>query len=601
MSISPLPRWDVSNIYPSLKSIEFDAAFQDTTAQIDYLTNFFIDQLESSNTETAQTKLANITAESLERLNTLLERSGTVRAYIMAFETTNSRDKFARKKMSEFELLDAKILLLIKKFQIWIGKISPVLDGIIANNGTNSLHEFALREAEKNSKFMMSEKEESLAAELNMAGAGAWNKLQGTLTSQLTVEFELDGTTQKLPMPALINLHSHPEETIRHRAYLAEMSVWKTIEEPLAAAINAIKSTSITLNKKRGRKDTLEFSIDETKIDHQTLEAMLSAMRDSFPAFHRYFLTKAKRLGKEKLAWWDIFAPTGKLNRTYKWDQARDLISTNFEKFSPDLAAFSRKAFDNNWIDAEPREGKQGGAFCMSLPQARESRILCNFDGTLDQVITIAHELGHAFHNECAFNAKKTPLQQDSPMTLAETASIMCETIVMQAVLNSTVNPLEKLGILETSLIGDAQVIIDIYSRFIFEKEVLKRREDYELSAEDLCEIIESAQKATYGEGLDERYLMKYMWTWKPHYYSASNPFYNFPYSMGLLFSTGLSAIYQQKGASFLPDYTNLLSKTGEATVAELAGSFGINTREKKFWADSLQVILEKIDLYCQI
>jgi oligoendopeptidase F len=221
--------------------------------------------------------------------------------------------------------------------------------------------------------------------------------------------------------------------------------------------------------------------------------------------------------------------------------------------------------------------------------------VLCNFDGSLDQVSTIAHELGHAFHNYCAYQAGKTEMQQETPMTLAETASIMCETIVMQAVIQQVSDPQEELAILETMLVGDSQVIVDIYSRYLFEKEVFERRAQTELSPDELCEIMERAQKATYG---DLAAYQPYMWTWKPHYYYAGLSFYNFPYAFGLLFATGLYAIYQQRGADFVPDYVNLLASTGEAPAADLAARFGINIREKKFWADSLAIITGKIDLY---
>jgi oligoendopeptidase F len=192
-------------------------------------------------------------------------------------------------------------------------------------------------------------------------------------------------------------------------------------------------------------------------------------------------------------------------------------------------------------------------------------------------------------------------MQADTPMVLAETASIMCETIAMQAVLDETTDAGEQLNILETSLIGDAQVIVDIYSRFLFEKEVFERREKSELSADDLCDIMRRAQIATYGDALDERYLHPYMWTWKPHYYRAELSFYNFPYAFGLLFGTGLYAIYKQRGAAFVPDYVNLLASTGEGSAAELAARFGIDIRDRKFWADSLAVIGEKIDRYCSL
>jgi pepF/M3 family oligoendopeptidase len=461
-----------------------------------------------------------------------------------------------------------------------------------------------VREAAVQSKYLMSAAEEALAAELSLSGATAWSNLQGTVTSQLGVDFELDGEVKKLPLPALINLHSHPDESVRRRAYEAELAALASIREPLAACMNGIKGTVNVLNRRRKREDALHSAIDRSRIDRPTLEAMLAAMEASFPTFRRYMNAKAERLGKERLAWWDIFAPlptNGSGRKTYSFAEARDFIVANFAGFSPLLENLARRSFEGRWIDAEQRDGKRGGAFCMSVSGVRESRILCNFDGTLDQVSTIAHELGHAFHNESLFAAGKTKLQSDTPMTLAETASRMCETIVMEAVLAETADPAEQLAILETMLIGDTQVIVDIYSRYLFEKEVFERRAQAELSADDLCEIMTRAQKATYGDGVDDRYLHPYMWTWKPHYYEAELSFYNYPYAFGLLFGTGLYAIYRQRGAAFVPEYVSLLASTGEGAAADLAARFGIDIRQRKFWEDSLAVIGQRIERYCAL
>ena len=234
----------------------------------------------------------------------------------------------------------------------------------------------------------------------------------------------------------------------------------------------------------------------------------------------------------------------------------------------------------------------------MDIPLVNESRILCNFDGSLDQVSTVAHELGHAFHTECQVG--KTMLQTRTPMTLAETASIFCETIITEAMLTAA-TPKEELVILETNLINTTQVIVDITSRFLFEKEVFERREKSELSADDFCEIMLHSQKSTYGEGLDEQHLHKYMWTWKPHYYSTSFSFYNYPYAFGLLFGTGLYALYKERGKSFVPDFEKLLAETGEATPAELAARFNIDVRKPDFWRNSLKVIEKRIERYVNL
>ena len=596
--MTTLPHWDMSNVYPGLDSPEFESAVRDVTEKTTALDSFYKEKIAPLGAETAPDELAPLVGESIDRFNALYEEASTLQAYISAFVATDSHDELARRRLSEFQQLGVRMRDLGTRFQAWLGRIAPALDAIIEKNPVAASHAFFLRETAKQSKYMMSEAEESLAAELSVSGASAWSKLQGTVTSQMTVEFELDGEIQTLPMPALINLHSHPDESVRRRAYEAENAAWKSAEETLAACMNGVKGTVITLNKRRGREDALHAALDDARIDRETLETMLAAMRDSFPMFREYFRAKAKRLGKEKLAWWDLFAPIGKVEKTYTFDEARAFILENFGKFSPELEAFARRAFENQWIDAEQREGKRGGAFCMGVPGVKESRVLCNFDGSLDQVSTIAHELGHAFHNHCAYEAGKTILQQDTPMTLAETASIMCETIVMEAALAKTTDPQEELGILETRLVGDAQVIVDIYSRFLFEKEVFDRREKAELSAGELNEIMEWAQKETYGDALDERYLQKYMWTWKPHYYFAGLSFYNFPYAFGLLFGIGLYAIYRQRGEAFVKEYKQLLASTGEAHAAELAARFGIDIRSRAFWDNSLAEIGKRIERY---
>jgi len=599
--MSTPPRWDLSNIYMSLESKEFEAAIVTVKGHIDGLEKLFAEKVARMNAKTPVKELSGAVGEAIDLFNALYESAGTVRAYIQSFVATDSHNTQAMKKMSEFQMVGVRMQNLGNQFQAWVGKIAPMLEKVIQADPIAAAHAFSLRDTAEQSKYMMPEQEEVLAAELSLSGASAWGKLQGTITSQLTVDFELDGKTQNLPMPALINLHSHPDESVRRRAYEAEMAAWKTVEEPLAACMNGVKGAANTLNHHRGRIDALHPAIDMARIDRPTLEAMLGAMEASFPTFRKYFKAKAKRFGKEKLAWWDIFAPNRKVEKKYTFDEGRDFIITNFGRFSPELAAFAKRAFDQRWIDAEQREGKRGGAFCMGIPGVKESRVLCNFDGTLDQVSTIAHELGHAFHNECAYQAGKTEIQQDTPMTLAETASIMCETVVMEAVLSQTSDPQEQLAIIETQLIGDSQVIMDIYSRYLFEKEVFERREKSELSAEELCDIMERAQKTVYGDGLDEKYLHKYMWTWKPHYYYAGLSFYNFPYAFGLLFGVGLYAIYQQRGANFVPDYKNLLASTGEACAADLAARFGIDIRSRKFWEDSLGVIARRIDRYCEV
>jgi pepF/M3 family oligoendopeptidase len=600
MSGTP-PRWDLTSVYPGLESPEFENAMHQFVEQIESLENLLVSRASHTGAETEISTLGDLVAGAIDAFNNAYELGITLYRYIFGFLSTDSRNDLAKRRWSEFEQVLVRLQKLDTQNQAWIGKLSPVLEEIISTNPVAQEHAFMLRTAAEQSQYLMSEVEEDLAADLQPSSVSAWSRLQGTVTSQLSVDFELEGELKKLPLPALINLHSHPDETVRRRAYETELAALASIEEPLAACMNGIKGTVTVLNQRRGRQDALHSAIDAARIDRPTLEAMLDAMQASFPAFRKYLNAKARHLGKEKLPWWDLFAPVGKMDKTYTYPEARGFIVDHFAKFTPDMAEFAQRAFDENWIDAEQRDGKRGGAFCMQLPAVKESRILCNFDGSLDQVSTIAHELGHGYHNHCAYRAGKTMLQKSTPMTLAETASIMCETVVMQAVLNEITDPQEELSILETILMGDTQIVVDIYSRYLFEKEVFERRGKAELSAAELCEIMERAQKATYGDGLDNRYIHKYMWTWKPHYYMTDLSFYNFPYTFGLLFGTGLYAIYQERGDSFIPEYQQLLASTGEGQAADLAERFGIDIRENKFWEEGLAVIARRIDRYCEI
>ena len=595
-------RWDLTNVYPALESKEFKNAIKQYKKQLDELEVFLSKKVSKANSKTDANKLGKLLGESVDRFNALFDLSGTISPFIYSFVSTDSRNKTAMRTLSEFEQMSVQASILNTKFQAWIGKLGKAaLKKAIKTNTSTKLHEFALIDTAEQSVYMMSEAEENLATELSLSGGNAFGKLQGTVTSQLSVDFELNGEMKKLPMPALINLRSHPDEATRRRGYEAENKAWDEVKETLTACMNGVKGEAITLYKKRGREDAIHESIDVSHMDRSTLKAMLSAMEASFPTFRKYFKNKAKRIGKDTLAWWDISAPMGKTDKVYSFEEARDFIVENFNRFSPELGTFARHAFDNNWIDAEQREGKRGGAFCMGIAGVKESRILSNFDGSFDQVSTLAHELGHAFHNYCAYQADKTEIQQNTPMTLAETASIMCETIVTQAVLSRTTDPQETLAVLESQLNNASQIVVDIYSRYLFEKEVFERREKSELSSDELNDIMERAQKATYGDGLDERYLQKFMWTWKPHYYSSGRSFYNYPYAFGLLFATGLYAIYQKRGEVFVEDYKNLLASTGEASAAELAKRFGIDITKRKFWDDSIAIISKQVDQYCEL
>jgi pepF/M3 family oligoendopeptidase len=399
------------------------------------------------------------------------------------------------------------------------------------------------------------------------------------------VPIVLDGREQRLPMSEIRNLAYDADRTVRRRAYEAELATWASAEVPIAAAINSIKGEMNTLARRRKWDGPLDIALFNSNIDRPTLEAMMEAMRESFPDFRRYLRAKARALGVHALAWYDLFAPLSAEERGWSYDEGAAFICRQFATFSPKLRDLAERAFREHWIDAEPRSGKEDGAFCLSL-RRDESRILANFKPVFGQVSTLAHELGHAYHNLNL--AGRTALQRITPMTFAETASIFCETIVRQAAFDQA-TPAEQLALLESSLQDACQVIVDISSRFLFEQQVFDTRRQREVTTAELKEIMLDAQRQTYGDGLDANALHPYMWAAKPHYYGYV--FYNFPYAFGLLFSLGLYARYRSDPDNFTARYDDLLSSTGLVEAGDLAARFGIDLHTPDFWRSSLDIV----------
>ncbi len=408
------PHWDLSNVYPSLDSAELAADIAWTKDAGVELKRIYDEELKKVTPESPDEEINLAISTVVDQLNAIMLKAVTIRAYIQSFLTTDSYNKEAMQISSKFDQVMVGLQNVNVVLEAWLGTFKDKLPEVLALGNSAGEHSFPVTEIAEQSQYLMSEKEEVLATELGISGARAWSKLQGTVTSQKSVDFDLDGEIQSLPMPALINLHAHPDENVRRRAYEAEMAAWKELKAPLAACMNGIKGWVNTLNDHRGRADALAEPLDQARIDRETLSAMMEAMEESFPTFRRYFKAKAARFGQEALPWWNLFAPVGKSEMAFSFDDAREFILKNFGTFSDELRDFAKGAFEKNWIDAEQRSGKRGGAFCMGVPAVKESRILCNFDGTLDQVMTIAHELGHGYHNFNMFQADKTMLQRQT-------------------------------------------------------------------------------------------------------------------------------------------------------------------------------------------
>ncbi|WP_207669274.1 M3 family oligoendopeptidase [Fonticella tunisiensis] len=585
-------RWSLDTLYTSFDSEEFR---EDLKRCDEYIKN--IKEWVKNNLSTKDDPVEKI-EEFIKIQNEFYSLFSKLSAYT---ELTLSVEAKNEKALRTSDILYGKIPELTEPtstFKKWVGSLEDI-DNIIEASELLKEHRFYLKEIVRRSKYLLSDKEEVIIAKMKNTGSNAWSKLQNLLSSTLLVDITIDGEEKHLPLPVVRNMAYDKNPEVRKSAYYAELKAYEKIEESSAACLNGIKGEVITISKLRGYNSVLEKTLMDSRMDKETLDAMLSAMRESLPYFHRYYRKKAEILGhKNGLPFYDLFAPVGEADMRFTFEEARDFIVNSFKGFSKRLSDYVKNAFDKRWIDAEPREGKRGGAFCYNLHPIKESRILSNFTGSFNDVSTLAHELGHGYHGACLVN--ESFLNSDYPMPLAETASIFNETIIKNAALKEAGKE-EALTILESDISSSGQVIVDIYSRFLFESELFRRREEGALSVNELKEMMLNAQKEAYGDGLDHNYLHPYMWINKPHYYYAEANFYNFPYAFGLLFAKGLYAEYLKRGEEFVESYDNLLAATGKNSIADVAAMMNIDVHSIDFWRSSLKVIEEDIEKFISL
>ncbi len=596
MTTAPaLPTWDMTTIYPGPESEAYVAAVTDLVARLDRLEALMADAEAQTQpggpdvTSMFETILHNADAASI-----IANRNG---AFLYGYISVDSRDQVAQAKMSELELVLSRFSKFSTRFTAWLGTVD--IDALIDSSGAARTHTYQLQQAAIDAGHLMAPGQEELTAELTLSGGSAWARVDDDITSQIMVPFENDeGVVEMLPMPEIRNLAMSGDREVRRRAYEAELAAWQLWQTPIAAALNGVKGEHATLATRRGWDTILDQALHQNHIDRQTLDAMLEAARDAFPDLRRYFNAKARVLGIEKLAFYELFAPLSSEGRTWSWDETLDFVYEQFGRYSPKMRGLAERSIEDRWVDAGPRPGKVGGAFCMGI-EGDESRVLMNFTPAFDGVRTLAHELGHAYHNLC--QSEVTPWRRGAtPMTLAETASTFCETILTQAAIEHGTED-EQFAILEGSLQDSAQIVVDITSRFLFEQAVCAKRPERSLSAEEFCDLMLDAQRQTYGDGLDQDALHPYMWAAKGHYYSPSFAYYNYPYMFGLLFGLGLYAKYQEDPDGFRIRYDDLLASTGDADAATLAARFGFDVQSKAFWEGSLNVIRQDIDTFVDL
>ncbi len=469
------------------------------------------------------------------------------------------------------------------------------LEACIAAHPLLTEYAFLLRNTKKKAVHLFSDEMEAMISRMNLTGGNAWSRLFDYLTSTLKVDY--DG--EQITLPAVRNLANDPDGAVRKKAYEAELASYAKIEGSIAYALNNIKSQVRMLAQERGYGSALTMTLDQSDMKSETLDAMFGAMQEYLPAFHKYMRAKAEYLGYHNgLPWFEMLAPLGRNDKKYTLEETKQCLLDSFGQFSKDMADMMERAFDEEWIDFYPREGKVGGAFCCEVSHAGQSRILTNFNGSFDAVDTLAHELGHAYHGTQTCDHRI--LNRDYPMQVAETASTFNEThITCLAIAKATGE--EKLALLDNILMNTTQVICDIYSRFLFEDSVFNACEDRFLMPEDLKAMMLDAQKKAYGDGLDPEYMHPYMWACKGHYYSEALSYYNFPYAFGAMLAMGLYSMYLKEGEAFLPKYNKFLHATTVMSVEDTAAVVGIDLTSKDFWRESLKSFADMIDEFVEL
>ena len=577
--------WNLDRIYRGFEDPAFSADM-DTLRDLVKQYNAFAASLEGMD---ALTGLRQGT-ELEEQLTQLFMK---LISYAQLRQSVSTRDSECGSRLGQVMQLLSAIAGAEATWKAWAAKQEGLMD-IVAGDAVLKEYTFRFENLRRESTHLLGALGEEIAARLQLSGGNAWSEMQGYLTSTVPVEY--NGSITNLS--AIRNLAYDADPAVRKAAYEAEIACYEKIKAPVAYALNSIKLETISDCQLRGHASPLDRTLAHSYMKRETLEAMLSAMVEYLPKFRQYLRAKAQLLGHGNgLPWYDLFAPVGTSGRKYTTEEARDMLVELFSSFDAELAQMVRTAFDEEWIDFFPRDGKSGGAFCAGVDCIGESRILTNFDGMLTDVVTLAHELGHAFHNLCIRDHR--PLNKDYSMPVAETASTFNECVVMAAAIARTEDKAEKLALIESQLQDVTQIIVDIYSRFRFEAMVFENREQQFMDADALCGLMGKAQEESYGEGLDPDIRHPFMWICKSHYYGPT--FYNFPYAFGGLFARGLYAQYEKEGQAFVPKYKKLLYTTPVATAEDVAKVADIDLTDKNFWRSALQTVADQIDAFCAL
>ncbi len=591
------PSWDLSIAYQTLDDAKIDQDIQLITQCIDVL-NQHVDSRHS-------VQVMQNAIQTREAAGTLLS---TINTFANCHASTDAANHKAKALTGRVAKLSSQLSQAYTPYQDVLATaddsfIEQVLEhesADIAGQG------FVIECLRKKAQTNLSVEQEQLLSAMEVDGRDAWGRLYDNLTGSLSVTLKYaDGKQETMGFSQAASLLYGTDFERQPLAWRAIQDAMKTHQESFAAILNALSGWRLTEYQKRSSKQSVHFldpSLHQSRIQSETLQAMMQCAKSNRHVGQKAGELMAQVHGLNAMKPWNHMAGmpslTAEAPEQYTFDAAIELIKAAFSDVSPDMASFVELMVENGWIDAAPTENRRLGAYCTKFAATRSPLVFMTWGGSRSDLMTLAHELGHAFHN---WVMKDMPLCQTRyPMTLAETASIFAETIVRDYLLGKAQTREQKLEMLWEELSSCYALMVNIPVRFEFEQAFYAQREQGELSAEQLCDLMGETWADWYGDSMDE--VDPYFWASKLHFSIPEVSFYNYPYLFGYLFSLGVYAQREAKGNQFYTDYLNLLRDTGSMMAEDVVQKhLGMDLTKPEFWQQSIDRVNDKVTLFEQL
>jgi oligoendopeptidase F len=589
-------RWDLESVFPGgSASKEFEAFRKSIVSDIEKVKDE-LSKLPRKLGEDTRGEWMKILLQ-VQDTEKRLDHAGSFTYCLVAQDVSDEKAMVILEEMSSHEASIEVIKTDIDEFAIAVDD-----DAWEAFVGDPKLagSAFYWSERRRKARLKMEPKLEKLATELAVSGYHAWNRLYTKIAGDLRSEFVEDGKTEQLSMGQLTNKMSLPDRDVRRRAFENLESAWRSTEALAAMQINSLAGFRLSLYKARGWESPLFESYLMARVSEETINTMWKVIADNVDRMVEYISSKKRLLRLDGFRWYDQWAPVGEIEKKFAYDEACDFVVAHLSSFSPEIGDFARRAIDGRWIEAEDRSGKMAGGFCTGLPVAKESRIFMTFSGNYSEMMTLAHELGHAFHS-WVFRDRDY-YGRHYTMTLAETASTFNELLVTDAALDSADSKAEKLSLIEKKIQDHLAMFCNIRSRFLFETRFYEERKNGPVSKERLSQLMVEAQRTAFGGALADDGFHPLFWASKLHFSETGVPFYNYPYTFGHLFAGGIYDRAKKEGTAFADKYTALLADTGSMSCEDIAKKhLGVDLTGEGFWRDAVGRAMEDVDLFIDL